>query len=226
VSGLPPLLLLTQDDLSILSEFGPPQWGIFDEGGQPVLISESVGELGYHRGYDVSNYPQEMGAFASYNKVQIPYDARVTLLSSQTRGQLLSILEPVAASLQLVAVVMPEYGYPSANVVDYEFRRTVRSGVTLIAVEVRLKEIRTPTTSTLSSSQGNSTSPAGAGAGTSRPVGQVSNQALGGGLTSSLFPSATSTSSTNAAFPTQSGPVQPTDRSSLTSPWVAIQPPT
>jgi hypothetical protein len=212
VSGLPPIFLLTADAPSILPEFGPPQWGIFDQGGGPVLLADAVAELDYDRGYDVSNYPQEQGAFESYNKVQEPYESKVTLLSGLTRFQLFSILEPACASLQLVSIVMPETSYPSANLIRYGFRRNYRSGVTLIAVDVWCKEIRFTSASTLSSSgqTGSAAATQQPAGGTSRPIGQVSNQSLGGATTASLFPpGAIGTGSTNAATATQSGPVQP-----------------
>ena len=226
MSGLPPIVLLTADAPSILPELGPPQWGIFDQGGQPILVSDAVGGVEYERQYDVSDYPQEQAAsFLSYNKVQRPYEAQVTLLSSMTREVLLSILEPVVASLQLVSVVMPEWGYQSANLTRYQFRRTSRNGVTLIEVTVGCKEIRFAN-SMLSSSSSQQQQGTG---GTDRPIGQVnggSNLAGGGagatgatgapGATGATggVQSAIDTGSTNAATPTQSGPVQAADPAS------------
>jgi hypothetical protein len=170
------------------------------------LISDSVGEVEYDREYDVSSYPQEQGAFESYNKVQIPYSAKISLLSSQTRQQLLSTIEPIVASLQLVTIVMPEWGYANANLLRYNFRRTVKSGVTLIVVDVWCKEIRFGASIT--------TAPPGAGSqqssgSTGSPVGQVNVKVPATGQESGFGGAATGTGSTNAAYPTQSGPVQP-----------------
>lgn len=212
MSGIPPaVVLLTADAPGLLAAFGP-QWGIFDPSGAPVLVADSVASVEYDREYSVSDYPQERGAFESYNKVQVPFDAKVTLLSSLTRFELLNILEPVVASLQLVAVVTPEVSYQSANLLRYALRRTVRGGVTLIEVDVWVKEIRF--------------SVATAQSGTPRPVGQVNGgsniapasatppadfQGSGGFPAQPLNngqPAATNTGSTNAATPTNSGPVQ------------------
>lgn len=213
MSGVPFLGLLTADDPGLLALFGGPQWGIFSQDGQPILVADAVGTVEYQREYDVSNYPQEQGAFESYNKVQIPYQAKVTLLSSLTREELLGTIEPIVASLDLVSVVMPELSYPSANLTQYGFRRTSRSGVTLIAVELWCKEIRVSASSSLSSSSANSAGQQQPLGGTSRPVGQVSGGSnLAPGASPTIQPStpaAISTGSTNAAYPTQSGPVQP-----------------
>jgi hypothetical protein len=228
VSGIPIVALLTADALGILSEFGPPQWGIFDQDGNPVLVSDATGEVEYQREYDVSDYPQEQGAFESYNKVQIPYSAKVTLLSSQTREELLNTLEDAVASLDLVAVVMPELSYPSANLLRYSFRRTSKNGVTMIAVDVWCKEIRVVSNSP---TQG-AANPASAGqqqgtGGTDRPVGTVNGGSglVPGGTQPSGTPAAISTGSTNSAYPTQSGPVQPVSPPSPGStPGVSVGP--
>jgi len=56
------------------------QWGIYDMSGAPVLTASSVAGMEYARDWRVSNYPQEQGAFASYNKVKTPFTAKVTFL--------------------------------------------------------------------------------------------------------------------------------------------------
>lgn len=250
--SFPPLsvALLSADAPGVLTQY-PPLWGIFWQSGAPALVADSVGSVEYKRGYDISDYPQEQGAWASYNKVQKPFDSKVTLLSSLTRQQLLNILEPTVASLAFVSVVTPEVSYPSANLTDYAIRpRTSRSGVSLVTVDVWVKEVRVTATTALG--------------GTARPVGQVS-----GG--SSLVPSTPSganptappvsgsldvasssgsnsvdlatgqgqfavpnnssvldTGSTNAATPTQSGPVQgnsPADSSGVSIESISISPP-
>lgn len=230
-------MLMTRDSPSLASVFGPQQWGIFGQGGQPVLVSESVAAVEYARDYAISDYPQEQGAFESYNKVQNPFQAKVTLLSNQTRAQLLNALEAATYSLSLVSVVTPEVTYPSANITRYSLRRTSRSGVTLIAVDIWLEEVRQDAGTQLSSTNPQAAS---ANGGTPSPIGQLSpgaNVAAGSSSTSNytslgtsqpitlststpadlaagtgafaLPPaSAINASSTNAAFPTQSGPVQ------------------
>lgn len=226
-ANVPSIALLTQDAPGISTVF-PPQWGVFQQNGTPALVADSVASVDYVREYSVSDYPQEMGAFESYNKVQQPFDSKVTILSSLTRQQLLNTLEPIVASLALVSVVTPEVSYPSANLTGYKLRRTVRSGVTLIVVDLSLKEIRVTATT--------------ASAGTQRPVGQVNSGSnlvapptstgasptaqLGTGTIQPLSATSTTpadlatgtgaftipaidTGSTNGATPTNSGPVQP-----------------
>src|SRR6185503_11295777 len=113
-------------------------WGLFTEDGSPLfpgfsavpfvnslaagtgIANTSVGDVGYRREYRISTAPQEQGAFLSYNKVQMPFDARVTYLVSglsAIRTAFLQQLEAAAASLDLYSVVMPEFIYPSANII-------------------------------------------------------------------------------------------------------------
>jgi hypothetical protein len=181
VSDLP-VTLLTADSPALGSVFGPVLWGIFDSYGNPVLISDSVAAVEYQRDYDISTAPQEQGAFMSYNKVQNPFTAKVSLLSNRTRSYLLNVLEAATESLQLVSVYTPEVAYPSAVLTRYGLRRTVRNGVTLIQVDVWVEEVRVDAGTAYSSSQ----------AGTNRPIGQLAPNAnvapgssTGGALTAS-----------------------------------------
>jgi hypothetical protein len=153
------LTLLTADASSLLAIFGVSQWGLFSDAGVPVLTVDSVADIEYNRDYDVADYQQEQGAFESYNKVQQPFEAKLGFLLNQSRFAFFQNVEQVIASLGFVTVVTPEISYPSANCIHYGFRRTSRNGVTLIRVEVWVREIRVVTgqTSTSSVGQTNST---------------------------------------------------------------------
>lgn len=124
---------------------GTPRWGLYDQGGSPILVASSVYGVEYARDYRVSDYPQEQGAFASYNKVNTPFQAKITYLvggSMEERAGFLAQAEAVVASLNLIAVVTPEIVYPSANPTHISYRRTARQGVTLLLVEIWCEEIR------------------------------------------------------------------------------------
>lgn len=137
---MPPLL--TSDAPGLGSVFGAPQWGIFNQSGSPILTVDSVNDVEYTRDYQISDYPQEQGAFQSYNKVQQPFRAKVGFLINQSRFAFLNAVEAAVASLNLVSIITPEISYPSANLTHYGYRRTSRAGVTLILVEVWCEEIR------------------------------------------------------------------------------------
>jgi hypothetical protein len=148
--GLPTLVV--GDAAGILGTLGG-QWGIFDASGQPILPVDAVDSIEYARDYRASDYPQEEGAFESYNKVQLPYEAKIGFLLETTRVVFLNEIEDMLASLDLVSIVTPEVTYASANLVHYGYRRTSRRGRTMILVEVWLEEIRITATANLSNAQ-------------------------------------------------------------------------
>jgi hypothetical protein len=126
------------------------RWGIYTTGGAaPLLQADSVGSVEYAQDYRISDYPQEKGAFESYNKVQVPFQAKVEFLLNVNREPFLQAIGAKLASLDLVQVVTPEISYPSANLTHYGYRRTARNGVTLIAVDVWVEEVRVTATTTL-----------------------------------------------------------------------------
>lgn len=130
---------------SVLSNSSPPQWGLYNQDGSPALVASSFASLDYAHHYRISNYQQEQGAFASYNKVQQPFVAKVGFLvggDASTRAAFLNQAEQVCASLSLVTIITPEIPYLNANPIRPSYRRTSRNGVTLIMVEIDLEEVR------------------------------------------------------------------------------------
>jgi hypothetical protein len=121
---------------------GQPQWGIFGSTGGTVLAADAVMTLEYAHDYKVSDYPQEKGAFQSYNKVQIPYQHKVTFAVASERKAFLDAVEVAVGSLDLFTVVTPEISYPSVNLTHVGYRRIANNGVTTILVDVWCEEIR------------------------------------------------------------------------------------
>ncbi len=105
----------------------------------------SVRSVEFRREKRISTAPQEEGAFMSYNKVSDPFQARVIYLqggSEDDRSSFLSQINQALNALTLFMLVMPDFTYPSVNVVDYSFQRTSRRGMTLLEVEVRIEQVR------------------------------------------------------------------------------------
>ena len=166
--------LLAADASSILNFFGPPQWGLFDSTGQPAFANtsvggilsaiasivlgggQSVGDIEYRIDHRISTAPQEQGAFLSYNKVSLPFNGRVTYIVSGTAAQRSAFLGQVLArqaSLDLLTLVMPEFSYPSCNIVHHDFRRMAQSGVSMIAVDIWVEEVRVTGTAAYTNTQ-------------------------------------------------------------------------
>lgn len=138
--------ILQADSIAVSGIFRKqgPRWGIF-KGTKTIAEAHSVLTFEFKQDSHVSQYPQEQGAFQSYNKVATPYDARVQMTRGGTeeeRAAFLAAIEAAAKSLDLYDVVTPERVYSSANIQRVDYRRTARSGVGLITVEFWIIEIR------------------------------------------------------------------------------------
>ncbi|HGF4015224.1 hypothetical protein [Burkholderia cenocepacia] len=156
--GVPPLIrvpgeslgslalsLITTDAIGLLEGLLAPIWGIFDENGAPMAVADTALSIEYRGDSRISKYPQEQGGFADYNKVQVPYSARVQLAcggSDARRAAFLSSIEASKQSTMLFTVITPDATYENANVVAYDYRRTTKNGVTLVVAEVYLEEVR------------------------------------------------------------------------------------
>lgn len=140
------------------------QWGIFDSNGNPVFdTSKFTGVLGYlaaatgnqsvlstsgisySKEMKTSDFPLESGGFASYNKVEIPANPSVTLAmcgSESDRKSFLEKLDKATVSTNLYSIVTPEKKYINYSIDRYSYERRHNRGVTLLIVELTLKEVR------------------------------------------------------------------------------------
>lgn len=144
------------DALNNLIGADPVQWGVFDDAGNPIALSDSVISVDYRNGSRISDYPVEQGAFASYNKVANPYDAKVRLACGGTedsRADFLDALEVATASLNLYTIVTPERTYLNANIESMDYKRESMNGAYMIVVDLYLREIRETATAAFSAAQ-------------------------------------------------------------------------
>lgn len=138
-------LLLIADIATVFRLFEGPQWGVFDQSGSPVAIPDSVVSVDFRREWRISDYPVEQGGFQSYDKVAVPYDARVQFACDGTttpRSLFLAQIDAAANALDLFTVVTPDQTYPNVNIVHYGYRRERQNGVGIILVDIWLEEIR------------------------------------------------------------------------------------
>lgn len=150
-----PVLLIADAIASILSLFAEVEWGIFLEG-NPAMDFNSVQKFEYKQDWPISDYPVQEGAFQSYDKVQLPFDNRLTLTSGSSaaeRQQFLADLKIIGNSLKLYDVVTPEAVYASTNVSHIDYRRTATNGVGMIIADLWLVEIRVSATAKFSNTK-------------------------------------------------------------------------
>lgn len=139
------IVLLTADAKIAMQQGQSPKWGIFLNGVN-ALNPDSIVGFEYKDESKVASFPIENGGFASYDKVDVPWDIRVEMTKGGTlasRSQFLKTLKAAKQSLNLYTVVTPEISIPSGNITHFDYRRTEKSGVTLMTFSVWLQEIRT-----------------------------------------------------------------------------------
>lgn len=125
--------------------FGPEKWGVYTSNGALALNHDVFLGIEYRNMYLVSNYPQEDGAFANYNKVGTPFDCKVKLAvgaDKSARTSFLAGLDFMIKKIETYSVVTPEITYPEVTLENYQYRRTSRNGARVIVVDLWFKEIR------------------------------------------------------------------------------------
>lgn len=153
--------LLTGDDPGIRGLVAAPKWGIFDDGGSPVVLADSVVSVEHAKEFRLSNYPIEEGGFESYNKVETPFEHRLVLSkagSLSDRIGFLAQIKAVSESLELYSVYTPEFLFRNSNVTGWRLRRRGDSGVSMIQVEITIEQVRVTATAAFTQTQ----SPSGA----------------------------------------------------------------
>jgi hypothetical protein len=145
-----------------------PQWGIFDDAGHRVIAPDSVVDFELRAEQRIAIFPIEKGSFGSYNKVTMPFEARMKMNRAGTasdRTDFLNACDTALRSFSLYTAVTPEVTYDNASIEHYDYRRTSENGVQLITVEMWLQEVRvaaSPTFSNTQQPQGQDAAPDGA----------------------------------------------------------------
>lgn len=121
-------------------------WGIFDQNGIPLLLSDNVKSVRFKNSSKVSGAPLEMGSFTNYNKVNDPYNVDVIMTKGSggviERSAFLALLDVFANSTDLFMVITPEAIYPNCNITGYDYAREHNDGARLLKVNIHLQEIR------------------------------------------------------------------------------------
>jgi hypothetical protein len=172
----------------------------------PIIKCDSVIDFNYSIDAQVPTYPIEAGGFSSYNKVQTPFNIKMTMALSGSfsltsaiqgaltgtlsgglggltgvtaRSNMLTQLENARHSLALVNVVTPERTFQNCNVVHYDYDRSATSGATLLLVDIWLAEIRVSALSLISNvASPNASDPANTGTSQVVPVTAIQQSAL------------------------------------------------
>lgn len=169
-----PIPLLVADAAVVLSALLPSSWGIYIDGQPVIApaslitqtiapILNSIGALAALIGFPnvvpvigstidfdytadspISNYPQEQGAFQSYNKVQLPADIRLKVAcggSPAQRQGFFGILNALRTSTVLCDIVTPDGIYIGYNCKHVDYHRRADKGVDLIVADIWFEQV-------------------------------------------------------------------------------------
>ncbi len=167
--------LLVSDALAAITGLLGPSWGVYLQGQPLItpasILTQSLGveigaistiaaligfpnvvpvtastvEFEYTADSPISTYPQEQGAFQSYDKVQLPFDIKLKIAcggSASQRQAFFDTLEAIRTSTVLLDILTPEKIYTSCNCKHVDYRRNSRNGVTLILADVWFEQVR------------------------------------------------------------------------------------
>lgn len=146
---------LTKDSDSV-SQLASTQWGIYTDGGVQIVRPDSVIGFGYSAEYRIADYPIEQGGFESYDKVALPFMARVIMAKGGTLAERQSFhqaIEAIRGDRELYTVVTPEALYLDVNITRVELDRSQQRGAGMLVVELYLQEIRQKATAKFSNTR-------------------------------------------------------------------------
>lgn len=131
------------------SIFGLSIWGIYDQNDSPIIVFDTFLEIDFKNGSNVPTHPVEEGGFGTYNKVNTPYDCKVTVAvggDEFLRSQFLETCSTMLNSTDFYSVVTPEKTYLNATLQNYAYRRQTRNGgASMLTVAFWFLEIRSNT---------------------------------------------------------------------------------
>jgi hypothetical protein len=130
------------------------QWGIADKSGTLVISGDAVSSFEYSKDYDVAKYPTEDGSFQSYNKVEQPFDVRISFVKSGTAEDRQQFLTDVAKYVgdftEFYSVLTPEVTYASVTLDHFDYKRTSTNGTGMLTVNIYAMQVRVTATADFS----------------------------------------------------------------------------
>lgn len=119
-------------------------------------VAASTVEFQFKQDWPISNYPQENGAFQSYDKVTLPFDVKLRLVaggSAPNRQAFLQTCLGIANSMALFDIVTPEIVFASMNCTHIDWDRNAARGVSMIAVDLWFQQIPVQAAATFTNTQ-------------------------------------------------------------------------
>lgn len=121
-------------------------YGIFFTGtATPAFEYDTFVEMKFDNKMKVSDFAVEQGSFATYNKVNHPYDIHVQIATSDTadgRHKLLIDLDDALKSVNRFDIVTADATYLNATLSQYTFARRKEHGWGKIIIDLHFLQVR------------------------------------------------------------------------------------
>jgi hypothetical protein len=121
-----------------------PVWGIFNQNNVKVINPDSIFSLNARAEWRKSNYPQQLGAFVSYNKVPVPGVPTVRMNkggSLSDRKTFLKQIRAIAGDTNLYNIITPEETFVNVNVSKVEYTRRSSEGAYFLEVDIMFEAV-------------------------------------------------------------------------------------
>lgn len=138
--------LLSLGSASLINAVFGNRWGIVNQYGVPVLLSDTVISVNYENSQETSKDPIENGKVMTYNKINNPRKCSVVIAkgkgSSLSVGAWLTQIEIYANSTLKFHIITPEYVFMNMQIVNTSHARTAQNGLQLIQVKIDFEECK------------------------------------------------------------------------------------
>lgn len=137
-----------------------PTYALLDKDDKKVITPDGPGEFEMKGDSSVSTYPVEQGGFQSYNKVVNPEDLSLSLLcggqGAMSRQDFLNVCNDLKSKPIVIKLVTPERVFPYVTCTGMSYKKTARSGATLLTVNMTFKEVRVVATTSFPNAKSSS----------------------------------------------------------------------
>jgi len=121
-----------------------PSWGIFNDSGVKVINPDNIFAFSDRAEWRESDYPVQRGAFASFNKVVVPFEDTVRMTkggSLSDRTAFLASIDAIAGDTNVYSIRTPEKTYTNMNVLRRELLRRSSEGAYFLEVDIFFRNI-------------------------------------------------------------------------------------
>lgn len=141
-----------------------PSWGVFDSNGVKVINPDNIFAFSDRAEWRESDYPVQKGAFATFNKVVVPFEDTLRMTkggSLSDRVAFLKSIDDIAGDTNQYSIRTPEKTYTGMNILRRELLRRSSEGAYFLEVDIFFRNVieQNPQYSTAAANTANAQNP-------------------------------------------------------------------